>query len=70
MKLEKIKGIYVIEDKYNAARKTKILEIKKVIDLANEMVASIGIGKYETINEYFIHKYEVDCLLNERGTII
>ena len=44
--------------------------MKKVIDLANGVVASIRILKYETINEYFIHKYEVDCLINERGAII
>ena len=56
----KIKDIYVMGDNYKAARKTKTLEFKKMIDLAKEMVASIGMGKYETINEYFIHKYEVD----------
>ena len=39
-------------DNYNSARKTKRLEIKKVQDLEKEMMASIVIVKYETMNEY------------------
>ena len=50
-KLGKIKGICVMGDSYNAARKNKMLAIKKMIDLAKEILASIWIVKYETINE-------------------
>ena len=51
LKLGKIKGFYVTVDNWKTTKKTKMFVIKKVIDLEKEIVESIGMGKFDTINE-------------------